>query len=66
MGAVVKYAKGLSYLLFSESTGFVIEKLISLILEGVRQKKSFCYILGILIFLNILITNLNISLFLII
>lgn len=41
MRAVVKYAKGLSYLLFSESTGFVIEKLISLILEGVRQKNVF-------------------------
>lgn len=41
MGAVVKYAKGYSDLLFSKSTGFVIQKLISLILEGVRQKNPY-------------------------
>lgn len=39
---MVKYAKAWSDLLFSKSSGFVIRKLISLILGGVRQKMSFC------------------------
>lgn len=41
MRTVVKYAKGCSDLLFSKSTGFVIQKLICLILEGESQETYF-------------------------
>jgi len=62
---VVKYSKDCSDLLFSKSTGFVIEKLIHLILEGVSHNMYFVldtrkYFLVFLIFFKLILLIFNI------